>query len=400
MPLIRYKAFDPITGRITIDKDECDDIQELIGRLRTEGKLLLSYKKVGRVLPEKKVSRLEMAEVCRNLSFLLSAGVPIIQGLEDLASMTEHKVLARTLKHVITDIRGGLSFSESLERHKKVFPGIVRNLASIGEATGKLEITMSEAAAHLTRVHEIITQSNRAMIYPAFVISSIGIALGVWFFYVLPKIFAVFQEMQIRLPLATRILMQVVEILKQYWFFIPALMIIIVIWVAIAKAYEPVGYRTEQMLLKVPIFRNAKRLSIMAFFFEFLSLILESGVDILAGLKIMSESVESRIMRRMIPSISEDIQAGRMFSEACERTEFFRLMEIRIIRVGEESGRLPEQLKMLGDYYYKKLVEFVEALPKVIEPLLITVVGIVFLVIVIALMGPVYELISVIGKVG
>ncbi|MEJ5299997.1 MAG: type II secretion system F family protein [Thermodesulforhabdaceae bacterium] len=398
MPLIRYKAFDPGTGSISVERDDCEDIRELIARLRTEGKLLLSYKRERRLLPEKKVSRLEMAEMCRNLSFLISAGVPIIQGLEDIAAMTEHKVLARTLRRVVTDIRSGMSFAESLEQHKKVFPPIVRNLAAIGEATGKLETAMSEAAAHLTRVHEIITQSNRAMIYPAFVVSAIGIALGVWFFYVLPKIFAVFQEMHIRLPLATRILMEVVKILKQYWLVAPALVALIAIWIALARIYEPIGYRTEQFLLKVPILRNAKRLSIMAFFFEYLSLILEAGIDILTGLKIMAESVESRIMKRIIPSISEDIQAGRMFSESCDRTKFFKPMEIRIMRIGEESGKLPEQLKILGDFYYKKLIEFVEALPKIIEPLLITVVGIVFLIIVVALMGPVYELISAIGK--
>jgi type II secretory pathway component PulF len=136
----------------------------------------------------------------------------------------------------------------------------------------------------------------------------------------------------------------------------------------------------------------------MAFFFEYLSLILGAGIDILTGLKTMAESVESRIMKRVIPSISEDIQAGRMFSESCDRTGFFRPMEVRIIRIGEESGKLPEQLKVLGDFYYKKLIEFVETLPKIIEPILITVVGLVFLVIVVALIGPVYELISAIGK--
>ena len=398
MPLVRYKAFDPGTGIIITDSDDCEDIRELIDRLRTEGKLLLSYKTTIQIFPEKKVSRLEMAEFCRNLSFLISAGVPIIQGLEDLAAMSEHKTLAKTLKKVVTDIRGGMSFSESLERHKKVFPPIVRNLASIGETTGELDTTMSEAAAHLTRVHEIITQSRKAMVYPAFVISSIGIALGVWFFYVLPKIFAVFKDMNIKLPLATRILMDVVHSIKQYWFVAPALLILIVIWTLLAKTHESVAYNTERLFLKVPIFRNAKRLSIMAFFFEYLSLILGAGIDILTGLKTMAESVESRIMKRVIPSISEDIQAGRMFSESCDRTGFFRPMEVRIIRIGEESGKLPEQLKVLGDFYYKKLIEFVETLPKIIEPILITVVGLVFLVIVVALIGPVYELISVIGK--
>jgi type II secretory pathway component PulF len=247
MTLYKYKAFDPVTVQVITNEDEFQDPQELLATLRTDRKILLSYKPIKPILPRrhrKKVSRPEMAEFCRNLSFLISAGVPILQGLEDLAEMSEHKGLAKAIKRVIRNIRNGLSLSESLELSRDIFPPIVRNLASIGEATGKLDVTMAEAATHLMRVHDIITQSNRAMIYPAFVVTSIGIALVVWFFYVLPKIFQVFQDMHIKLPLPTRILMEVVRILKEYWFLAPAIMVLVVVWVILARTYEPIGYQT------------------------------------------------------------------------------------------------------------------------------------------------------------
>lgn len=401
MALYEYRIFDPLTGQITKRRDEFRDDQELISAVRADRKLLLSYKPVrfalARIL-EKKVSRPEMAEFCRNLSFLISAGVPILQSLEDLAEMSENKTLKRAIRRVIKDIRDGQTLSESLENLRRIFPPVVRNLASIGEATGKLDITMSEASNHIARVHEIITQTNRAMIYPAFVISSIGFALVVWFFYVLPKIFAVFKDMNVKLPLATRMLMEFVNLLKQFWFIIPSFAALIILWWLVARAYEPLGYRTEKFILKIPIFGVAKRISIMAFFFEYFSLILGAGIDIMTGLNLMKESIESRIVRRLLTPISDDIRSGLLFSEACERTNFFRPLEVRIVRIGEESGKLVEQMKILGDFYYKKLTEFVEALPKIIEPLLIIIVGGVFLIIIIALLGPVYELISAIGK--
>lgn len=401
MGLYEYKIFDPVTAQVTKRKDEFRDEQELIYAIRSEGKLLLSYKTVRFVLSRKfegKVSRPEMAEFCRNLSFLISAGVPILQGLEDLAEMSENKSLKKATIKIIKAIRDGQSFSESLENLKQTFPPIVRNLASIGEATGKLDVTMSEASAHIARVHEIITQTNKAMIYPAFVVSSIGMALIVWFFYVLPKIFTVFRDMHIKLPLATRMLMEFVNMLKQFWFIIPSLMVLTILWWLVARNYEPLGYRTEKLILKIPILGAAKRLSIMAFFFEYFSLMMGAGIDVMTSLNIMKDSIESRIMRRILKPIADDISSGRSLSEAYERTNFFRPLEVRIVRIGEESGKLVEQMKMLGDFYYKKLTELVESLPKIIEPLLIIVVGGVFLIIIIALLGPVYELISVIGK--
>ncbi|MCX7823436.1 MAG: type II secretion system F family protein [Syntrophobacterales bacterium] len=401
MAFYRYKVFDPITGKITIEQDEFQDPQELITTIRVDRKILLSYTQVKPIFllrRRKKVTRLEMAEFCRNFSFLLSAGVPIIQSLEDLSTMSEHKELAGAIKKVIKNVRRGLSLSESFELSKEIFPPIVRSLVNIGETTGQLDKTMEKASTHLTRVNDIITQTNKAMVYPAFVISSIGIALVVWFFYVLPKVFAVFKQMNVRLPLPTIILMKFVDILKDFWIVIPAFGILITFFLFLAKKYEPIGYRAEKLILRLPILGILKRLSIMAFFFEYLSLILGAGIDILGGLNIMKESTESRTMKRLIPSISANIQSGRMFSESCHMTGFFRPLEIRIISIGEESGKLVEQMKILGDFYYKRLMEFVESLPKIIEPLLIIVVGGIFIVVVIALMGPIYELVSIIGK--
>ncbi len=400
MAVFRYVAFQPQTGTTVKGSGEFRDVRELFIALRAEGQILLSYRLTRRSFRERygRVSRPEIAEFCRNVAFLLSAGVPLFQGLDDVRKVTDNVVLERSIGRVISHLREGLSFSAALEREPRVFPAVVRSLAAIGEETGRLDETMGDAASHLMRVQEIVAQSKRAMWYPSFVIVSVGGALAVWFFYVLPKIFAVFQEMKIRLPLATRMLMAVVAFLKSYWFLGAVPFLVVAVTAIGVRRSQTVALFVERLSLHIPLLKRAKRLSMTAFFFEYLGLLLDAGIDILTALRVMEESITSQLMKRLIAPLGDSIRAGNPFSRACEERRFFHPMELRIIKVGEESGKLVEQLKILGESSYKKLMEFVEALPKVLEPALIIVVGLVFLIIVLAFLGPVYELISVVGR--
>jgi len=103
-------------------------------------------------------------------------------------------------------------------------------------------------------------------------------------------------------------------------------------------------------------------------------------------------------MKTLVPVLENSISQGASLSESCEATRFFNFMELRMLKTGEEAGKLVEQLKLLGSFYYKQLITFVETLPKVLEPVLLSVAGVVFLGIVLALLGPIYELIGAIGK--
>lgn len=112
----------------------------------------------------------------------------------------------------------------------------------------------------------------------------------------------------------------------------------------------------------------------------------------------MQRSVRSRKLRKLIPSMEASIRQGMPIGESCETTAFFNPMELRMVRTGEETGKLVDQLKLLGDFYYKQLITFVETLPKILEPVLLAVAGVVFLGIVLALLGPIYELVGAMGK--
>ncbi|ROQ90667.1 type II secretion system F family protein [Desulfosoma caldarium] len=400
MPLFTYRALDVQTGRTIDDRGEFRDLKELFLFLRARNCILVRYRvrKETRRIFFAKVRRPELAEWCRNLSFLLVAGVPIVQALEDLRRSTGNALLRDALRGVLGLLQEGFSFAESLKKYPKVFPSVLCSLAEIGEETGHLDQTLEDAAAHLTRVDELISQTKRALWYPCFIVAAMVGALAVWFAYVLPKVFTMFREMHLSLPLPTRLLMKAVDVIQHYWPVLPVcLFVLISLWVFSRKS-ERLRLATERVLLRTPIVGRAWRLSTLAFFFEYMSLLLGSGLDMLRSLEVLRQSVPSRKVKTLVPVVAESIGQGATLTEACEAVGFFNLMELRMIKTGEESGKLVDQLKLLGSYYYKQLLTFVETLPKVLEPVLLSVAGVVFLGIVLALLGPVYELVGALGK--
>lgn len=244
----------------------------------------------------------------------------------------------------------------------------------------------------------IVSQTKRALWYPSFIVTAMAVALAVWFVYVLPKIFALFKDMELALPLPTRILMAVADAAKVYWPLVPVMLSLLVILWIFSKKFEKLGFFLEQGLLRTPIVGRAWRLSILAFFFEYMSLLLGSGLDVLRSMELMQRSVRSRKLQKLIPHMEASIRQGMSVGASCEITAFFNPMELRMVRTGEETGKLVDQLKLLGDFYYKQLIAFVETLPKILEPVLIAVAGVVFLGIVLALLGPIYELVGAMGK--
>ncbi len=400
MALYVYRALNTQTGRTLEDRGEFRDVGELFRFLRTRDCILLHYRLHREGLRRflAKVRRLELAEWCRNLSFLFGAGVPIVQGLEDLRRHTDNPALKVAIAGVLNAIQEGYSFAESLKKHPKVFPPVLCSLAGIGEETGRLDQTLEDAAVHFTRIDDIVSQTKRALWYPSFIVTAMAVALAVWFVYVLPKIFALFKDMGLALPLPTRILMAVADAAKVYWPLLPSVLCLLVMLWIFSKKFEKLGLLMEEGLLRTPIVGRAWRLSILAFFFEYMSLLLGSGLDVLRSLELMQRSVRSRKLQKLIPRMEASIRQGMSVGESCETTAFFNPMELRMVRTGEETGKLVDQLKLLGDFYYKQLITFVETLPKILEPVLLAVAGVVFLGIVLALLGPIYELVGAMGK--
>jgi len=396
MPIYRFKALNP-QGQVVKDQVEVPDFRAFYEYLKSENLTLLKYS-VRPKLPWDKilsprVKRPEVAEFCHNLALLIRGGVPIFQALKDLKEATPNKRLQKALTNLLQEIMQGSPLSQAMEREKGIFPGIVRSLVILGEETGRLGETLEEAAQHLYRVHAIITQTKRAMLYPAFVVIAMTGALLFWLLFVLPKIIGLFQEMQVTLPLPTRILIATTSFLKAYGSYILALVVLLLIISFILYHRFPiVRYYLEIVFLKIPIIARVKRSSLLAFFFEYLALLLGSGIDILRSFDIMIANLQSELGKRLAQEIKDGVLRGDSLHASASRVGLFSPLDLRMIKVGEDTGRLVDQLQSLARYYYEIVQGLVETLSKILEPILIVIAGIIFLMLAVSLIGPIYEL--------
>lgn len=400
MPYFLYTAMNR-DGLLVTGEGEFESLEDLYYSLQRDGLTLVKFSIKKGIFSKKffsRIKRVEIAEFLHQLSFLIKSGVPLITALQDLEEETKN----RELKRIISSLRRALLQGEILTdamKKTKVFPSIVITLVQIGESSGNLDKTLEEASQHLYRVEEIISKTKRALIYPTLVILTMFGALAFWIFYVLPKILTVFKEMNIKLPISTIILMKIVDFFLSIKFYLPILIILLITILTVLYKHPKTQVFVDSILIKFPIFGRVKRLNFLAFFFEHFSLLLSSGVDILRLLKLMKESFFRKYYIKIVENIENNILRGETISQAMKKEKIFRPLDIRMVIVGEATGRLDEQMKILAKYYYSEVQNILDTLTKILEPVVLGIVGLIFLIIIIALIGPLYELISQLGKV-
>jgi len=390
-----YEAYTPDGNRIR-DEGNFSSPTELYQALKQQGLTLVNYqKRLFRLnfFLSTRIKRTLLAEFLRNLSLVLRAGVPLVEAMEDLANSPGDKRLRLIIKELVKRIRAGELFSEALGHYERVFPNIVIVLARLGEETGKLDQTLKDAALHLERVQEIIDKTKRALSYPVVILTAMMGALAFWLIYVLPKLFELFKSLGLKeMPLMTRILFYVVETVKAYWFVVPILISMLYIFGALATRSQRLKLAWDALWSAVPLVGRVIKASQLAFFFEYLALLTSSGIDVIKSLDIMEGAITHQILKKSITKIKALVMGGYSLSEAFRECSFFEPFILRMIRVGEGTGNMPEQLKILADFYMEKVNRLVDSMAKTLEPALIIFAGIIFVIIVMGLLGPIYDM--------
>ncbi len=396
MPLFEYQAVDE-HGRLIRDRGSFSSIASLYQSLKARGYTLVDYKRrvldPARLLPERKVDRLVLAEFFRNLSLLLKGGVPLRDCLEDMAQTIKEQALRAAIKEMIMALENGELLSAAMKRSSKVFGRIPIVLVSIGEETGRLDSTLVDAAKHLERMEEIVSNTKRALTYPIFVVAAMTGALCFWMLYVLPKVLKLFENMGMTdLPWPTRVLMAAVGFFNSWWPVFPVALLAIAMFRFLASRNERFKYYWDLMIMKIPLVGGVIRASQLAFFFEYLSLLIHSGIDIVRSFDIMADSISHQVLKKGIMEMKEEIINGTDLTHAFKRLPVLEPFVNRMIHVGEQTGELPKQLSVLASYYRDHVNKLVDALGKTLEPILIVIAGFIFALIAMGLLGPIYDL--------
>ena len=339
----------------------------------------------------------ELAGLLRDLAVMTSSGIPIFEAVKAIAEdqgSESGKRVERVCVQLLEDLHAGSALSIAFGRQSDVFPTTVLSLAEIGDATGTMHQMLMESASHLDRLISLKADARQAMIYPIFSFLAIFGAGGFWIAYVLPKLVGLFKQMNAKLPPLTVAVMAFSEWMNAHW---PLVFVGIAGSLTVAVLAWRNSLRLRRRVMKVlhrtPIVRTVLVSSGLAFFSEYLSLLIRSGIDVISSLGILERSLQNLYYKERVVRIRQFVERGDRISFAMRQVGGFPSMMVRMIAVGEDSGTLDRQLTYLSDEYSARLKRTVGMLAEVIRPVIVVIAGAVFLLLIVALLLPVYDLV-------
>lgn len=405
MPFYQYKA---ITNEGVEVKGvvEAMDFDDVYNATETSGLYILDIRQTHAYAAPllnrfhaRMVKRKDIIEFSNNLAVMIKAGIPLLTALSDIAETTENKYFQKKIETVRNTISMGASLGDAVRMHAVIFPDIFIRLVSVGEESGNLEGSLRDVASHLRRVEDLVSAIKRALVYPIFAFTSAMGAMIFWLVYVLPKILSLFQDMQVAIPAVTRFLILASNFTQKFWPILMLLPFIFYVMIKLLKRNSKAAYYIDLAKLKTPIMKLIVENKILGLFTEQMRILIRSGLTIDRSLELVSEIVGNAVYKNAIASAREEVLAGSTISDALKKQRLFSPLLLRMTHVGETSGTLEEQYTFMSEFYIKKLDDISERLGKMLEPIIIIVLGIMFAVIIIGLLLPVYDLISKMGKV-
>ena len=338
----------------------------------------------------------DISRFTRQFSAMTSAGLALVTCLDILGGQSENKKLSAAVKQVSSDIQGGSTLADALQKHPSIFTPLYSNMVAAGEASGSLDTVLTRLADYLEKSDALIRKIKGAMTYPAIVsLVAVGATIAMLTF-VVPSFAQMFNEVGGSLPLPTQIVMNISNFLQNYF---PVIIIGAIGLVAGISYYykTPDGrLRIDKLKLKLPVFGDLERKSAIGRFSQTLSTLLNSGVTILDALSITAKTAGNKVLELGILRTLERISGGHTIAEPLKETGVFPPMVIHMIAVGEKTGDLAEMLKKISEFYQEEVDAAVEALTSIIEPIMIIVMGVLIGGILIAMYLPMFDMIGTI----
>jgi len=371
--------------------------------LRKEGVIVtnVSEKKSGDKIvkynTKKKIKALAVVLFTRQLSTMITSGLPLVQSLEILSNQIEDKNLCGIVKEIKAKIEGGSRFADALRDYPKCFDELYVNLVVAGEEGGMLDTVLNRLAIYMEKIEKLKKKIKSAMIYP---ISIIVVAIGVvmvLLIFVIPVFEGMFKDMGAELPLPTQIVINLSKFVQSYIIY---MIIALGIGVFLFRRYYKTesGQRTiDRIVLKVPVFGVLALKSSVARVTRTLATLLSSGVAILESLVIVARVAKNKIVEDALIVARTKISEGKSMSEPLQESGIFPPMVVQMVQVGESTGALDNMLNKIADFYEEDVDNLVTNLTSLMEPLIMMFLGVILGGLIIAMYLPIFKLGQAVG---
>lgn len=319
----------------------------------------------------------ELAMWTQQLANLLRAGMPLTLALNSMSSLGSKGIPGAASQLLKQDVMEGKSLSDAMTRQPGVFPDIVVNIVRAGEQSGALEEVLRRQASHFERFAEVQSRFKSALVYPA-VVFSVGVMLVVFFMtFMLPKFMALFEGMNVPLPGSTQMLIRISRFTGTYWWLFPLVAVMGYVLFTRYRATPSGRRKLDHFQMRVPIFGKIVRLNLFGQFSRTLATLLQNGVPVLNALKITEQIVPNVIVREAISKTREAVTDGKTLAQPLAHSGIFPQLMIDLLKIGEETGNVPESLNNVADTYERDLNMALRAMTNLIEPVLIIGIAIV-----------------------
>lgn len=339
----------------------------------------------------------ELENFTSQLVVMLKAGVTLIESLEIISKQLESARMEEIVQDIIKKVNGGMIFSKALNHYPRVFNSLYVSMAKVGETTGSMDTVLEHVKNFLHHDIAIKRKVKSAMRYPMIVMSVLIIAFTAAIVFIIPQFSTMFASADIVLPLPTRILIFLSDMITTYWAITLSVTVVII---SLLKFYlsKPGGaYQFDTLKLMMPVFKNIVLESSIARFAHVLETLSKSGVKIIQALEITRETIENRVISRDIEKAIEKVSKGISIAEALSDSKHFPQMTLMMIGAGERSGALEAMLSNIAEQYDTSVDLKIEGLSAAIEPLLTIIIAAFLLVFALAIFLPMWNMTKVIG---
>jgi type IV pilus assembly protein PilC len=394
MATFNYRAIDQ-TGRHAQGQIDAINEADLEIRLERMGLDLITFKsteKSKKSFGQNRVTNRDLVMFCFQLEQLTSAGVPMLEGLNDLRESTANPYFQKVLGAIAGEVEGGKMLSQALAEHPDVFDEVFVNLVAAGEQTGQLPAVFDNLSNTLKWQDELISQTKRLLMYPLLVLVVVTVAVTVLMVFLVPEMVKFLRSLGQELPWNTKLLIFISNVFVNYWWLLIAVPVVVGSGLVMMIKRDPeMKYRFDYLKLKLPLTGEILHKIIMARFARYFALMYQTGIPILQAIKTCENIVGNRVVADALSRAHAQINAGDSMSESFHNAGLFPPLVVRMIKVGESTGGLDKSLLNVSYFYDRDVNEMMQKALKLIEPALTIILGLVLLFIMASVLLPVYD---------
>ena len=339
------------------------------------------------------ISIQERINFARHLSVVINSGLPLIEGLHLIQQQLPSKRLVKVVAEIIRGVNNGQTLAQALGKYRKSFGEFFISMVQVGEASGNLSQNLLHLSKELKKQHEIRGRAKSAMIYPAVVlVATVGMSIGLTVF-IFPKILPIFTSLHVALPFTTRLVIAFMEFIQTRGFIAGGVLVGAIIALRAAVSFRKVHLYFDRLVLLLPVVSKIVMNLTLANFSRSLAILLRSGMTLVDSLAVTRVTFHNLYYQREVERIIEAVRRGEeMATHMSQEPNLFPPILTGMIKVGENTGNLEENLRYLSEYFTEEVETSVRNLTSLLEPVLVLVMGLVVGFIALSIIMPIYSI--------